>query len=53
MTYRRIKAYAIQITWDNGDTELRTDFPSIRWLENWLDEVEKEENEQNTEEDEE
>jgi hypothetical protein len=41
---RRIKAYAVQITWDDGATELREDFPPIPYIEEWMDEIEREEN---------
>jgi hypothetical protein len=44
MMDRRIKNYAVQITWDDGGTEIREDFPPIPYIEEWMDEIELEEN---------
>ena len=44
MMDRRIKSYAVQITWDDGGTEIREDFPPIPDIEEWMDEIELEEN---------
>jgi hypothetical protein len=44
MMDRRIKSYAVQITWDDGVTEIREDFPPIPYIEEWMDEIELEEN---------
>ena len=41
---RRIKSYAVQITWDDGATEIREDFPPITYIEEWMDAIELEEN---------
>ena len=44
MMDRRIKSYAVQITWDDGVAEIREDFPPIPYIEEWMDEIELEEN---------
>jgi hypothetical protein len=44
MMDRRIKSYAVQITWDDGGTEIREDHPSIPYIEEWMDAIELEEN---------
>jgi len=44
MMDRRIKSYAVQITWNDGATEIREDFPPIPYIEEWMDEIELEEN---------
>jgi hypothetical protein len=44
MMDRRIKSYAVQITWDDGGTEIREDFPPFPDIEEWMDEIELEEN---------
>jgi len=44
MMDRRIKSYVVQITWDDGETEIREDFPPIPYIEEWMDEIELEEN---------
>ena len=44
MMDRRIKSYAVQITWEDGSTEIREDFPPIPYIEEWMDEIELEEN---------
>jgi hypothetical protein len=44
MMDRRIKSYAVQITWEDGATEIREDHPPIPYIEEWMDEIELEEN---------
>jgi hypothetical protein len=44
MMDRRIKSYSVQITWDDGATEIREDFPPIPYIEEWMDAIELEEN---------
>ena len=44
MMDRKIKSYSVQITWDDGATEIREDFPPIPYIEEWMDEIELEEN---------
>ena len=44
MMDRRIKSYAVQITWDDGATEIRIDHPPIPDIEEWMDAIELEEN---------
>jgi hypothetical protein len=41
---REIVSYAVQITWNDGATEIRNDFPPISYVNEWLDEIELEEN---------
>jgi hypothetical protein len=41
---REIVSYAVQITWNDGATEIRNDFPPISYINEWLDEIELEEN---------
>jgi len=43
---REIVSYAVQITWNDGSTEIRTDFPEILYVNAWLDELEREVNEE-------
>jgi len=43
---REIVSYAVQITWNDGATEIRTDFPEIPYVNEWLDELEREVNEE-------
>jgi hypothetical protein len=40
-----IVSYDIQITWNNGEKEFRSDVPFIKSLEHWLDAIEQEEGE--------
>ena len=42
--HREIVSYAVQITWNDGATEIRNDFPPISYINEWLDEIELEEN---------
>jgi hypothetical protein len=43
MMNRKIKSYAVQITWEDGETEIRVDHPPIRYIEEWMDAIELEE----------
>ena len=43
---REIVSYALQIFWSDGSTEIRTDFPEIPYVNEWLDELEREVNEE-------
>ena len=42
--------YTIHITWSNGEKEFRADTPYSKVVENWLDKVEEEEAEKDSEE---
>ena len=44
MMDRKIKSYSVQITWDDGATEIREDHPPIPYIEEWMDKIELEEN---------
>jgi hypothetical protein len=41
---KEIVSYALQITWSDGTKEIRTDFPEIEYINEYLDELEEEEN---------
>ena len=40
---REIVSYALEITWSDGTKEVRTDFPEIEYINEYLDELEREE----------
>ena len=40
---REIVSYALEITWNDGTKEVRTDFPAIEYINEYLDEIEREE----------
>lgn len=39
---REIVSYALQITWNDGTKEIRNDFPEIEYINEYLDELERE-----------
>ena len=39
---KEIVSYALQITWNDGTKEVRTDFPAIEYINEYLDELERE-----------
>ena len=39
---KEIVSYALEITWNDGTKEIRTDFPDIEYINEYLDELEKE-----------
>jgi hypothetical protein len=41
---REIVSYALEITWNDGIKEVRNDFPAIEYINEYLDEIEREEN---------
>ena len=42
---REIIGYALQVTWNDGTKEVRNDFPEIPYVNEYLDELERDENE--------
>ena len=42
---REIIGYALEVTWNDGTKEVRTDFPEIEYINEYLDELERDENE--------
>jgi len=43
---KEIVSYALQITWSDGTKEIRNDFPEIEYINEYLDELEEEENDE-------
>jgi hypothetical protein len=39
---REIVSYALEITWNDGTKEIRRDFPAIEYINEYLDELERE-----------
>jgi len=39
---KEIVSYALEITWNDGTKEIRTDFPAIEYINEYLDEIERE-----------
>ena len=39
---KEIVSYALEITWIDGTKEIRTDFPAIEYINEYLDEIERE-----------
>jgi len=44
-TNKEIVSYSLQIKWNDGTTEIRNDFPEIEYINEYLDELEREVNE--------
>ena len=43
MPNKEIVSYALEITWNDGTKEIRNDFPAIEYINEYLDELEREE----------
>jgi competence CoiA-like predicted nuclease len=39
---RKIVSYALEITWNDGQKEIRRDFPNIEYVNEYLNEIEEE-----------
>ena len=39
---KEIVSYALEITWNDGTKEIRNDFPAIEYINEYLDEIERE-----------
>ena len=39
---KEIVSYALEITWNDGTKEIRNDFPEIEYINEYLDELERE-----------
>jgi len=42
---REIIGYALEVIWNDGTIEVRKDFPEIPYINEYLDELERDENE--------
>jgi len=45
ITEKEVVSYSLEITWSDGTKEIRNDFPEIEYINEYLDELERETNE--------